>query len=74
MANKKIVKPTPAEKVAIMIRLKRQYPQMFKPGWMKIKKKKSKSFDTVRTKSISSRLRDAGISQKKIDQLRGKKK
>ncbi len=71
MAKKKIVKPTPAEKVVIMIRLKKMYPQMFKPGWMK---KKSKSFDTTRTKNISSRLRAAGISQKKIDQLRGKKK
>lgn len=70
MAKKKIVKPTPAEKVVIMIRLKRMYPQMFKPGYIK----KSKSFDTVRTRTISSRLRDAGISQKEIDRLRGKKK
>ena len=35
MPKKKIVKATPAEKVAIMIRLKRMYPQMFKPGWAK---------------------------------------
>lgn len=73
MAKKKIVKPTPAEKVVIMIRLKRKYPQMFKPGWTK-KSKKSKSFDTVRTKTISSQLRNAGMSQKTIDRLRGKKK
>lgn len=70
MAKKKVVKPTPAEKVAIMIRLKKKYPQMYKPGYTK----KSKSFDTVRTKSISSRLRDAGIDQKTIDRMRGKKK
>ena len=35
MANKKVAKPTAAEKVAIMIRLKRKYPQMFRPGWGK---------------------------------------
>ncbi len=71
MAKIKIEKPTPAQKVVIMIRLKKMYPQMFKPGWGK---KKSKSFDTVRTKTISSRLRDAGIDQKTIDRLKGKKK
>ena len=35
MANKKVVKPTAAEKVAIMIHLKRKYPQMYKPDWGK---------------------------------------
>ncbi len=37
----------------------------------KKKRKKTKSFETTRTKSVSARLRDAGISQKKIDRLRG---
>lgn len=74
MAKGKIVKPTAAEKVAIIIRLKKKYPQMYQPGWWgKKKPKKSKSLDTTRTKAISARLREAGVSQKEIDRLRGKK-
>ena len=32
---KKVVKPTAKEKIAVLIRLKAKYPQMFKPGWGK---------------------------------------
>ena len=38
------------------------------------KRKKTKSFDTARTKDASARLRQAGLSQMDIDRLRGKKK
>jgi hypothetical protein len=37
MARKKVVKPTAAEKKIIDRRLRRKYPQMFKPGWGKSK-------------------------------------
>ncbi len=37
--KKKVVKPTAAEKILILRRLKAKYPQMFKPGWGKKMKK-----------------------------------
>ena len=66
MARKKIVKPTPAEKALMVVRLKGKYPQMFKPGWGE--KLRSKT-----TSDITNRLRSAGIDQATIDRMRGKK-
>ncbi len=36
-------------------------------------KKAGKSTDTVRTTAVEKRLREAGVSEKRIKQLRGKK-
>lgn len=36
--------------------------------------KKKKSLTTTRTKQITSQLKQAGLSQKQIDKMRGKKK
>lgn len=41
---KKVVKPTVAEKAILVARLKKKYPQMFKPGWGKKLKSGLKSY------------------------------
>ena len=89
---KKIVKPTPTEQVIIDERLRKQYPQMYEPGWLKGTDKKlktgvktlrtkrvrkkvktKKEFKTVRTKQIEDQLGKAGLTEKEIASLRGKK-
>lgn len=76
---RKIVKPTPAEQVIIDRRLRRKYPQMYKSNWVtdlkkKVKKEKEKGgFKTTRTKQIEKDLRGAGLTEKEIALLRGKK-
>ena len=70
----KIIKPTRAEKKIIDKRLRKQYPQMFEKNWAKsLKKKVKKEFKTARTSDIENKLRRAGLSEKEIARLRGKK-
>lgn len=72
--KRKIVKPTTAQKKVINVELRKQYPQMFTKSWVSmLKGKVKKEFKTARTLQIESQLHKAGISDKRILQLRGKK-
>ena len=72
--KRKIVKPTSEEKVIIDRRLRKKYPQMYKSDWLPGSNKKTKDgVKTLRTKRIEQRLRNAGLTEKEIRKLRGKK-
>jgi len=74
------------EKVAVETRLHRKYPQMYKPGWGKVKKKSNwvqqlkkkvkgvlKPNKTVRHKTIRRGLERAGLTEKDIGKLQRKR-
>ncbi len=72
---KKTVKPTPSEQAIIDRRLRRKYPQMFKPNWTTdLKKKVGVEFKTKRTKQVEDELRKSGLTEADIKRLRSKKK
>ena len=64
----KFDKPSAGDKV--LLALLRAKGKVFGKG----KKKTNKPLTTARTSDISAQLRKAGVSQKKIDRMRGKKK
>jgi hypothetical protein len=70
--KKKVVKPTAAEKVIILQRLKKQYPQMFEPGWGKVAKKGLRGYAEA---SGKPHLRGArGSDRAELQKIFGKKK
>jgi len=87
MAKKKIVKPTIREQITISRRLREKYPPRKpekKEDWVsrlkgRVKavfakdKAKAAKARTIRTKATSDRLRKAGLTEKEIARLRGKK-
>jgi len=78
MAKKKLEKATPFQKMIIERRLRVKYPQMYKKSWVtdlkgRVKTQLKKDKATKRTKSVSGRLRGAGLTEKEIAKLRGKK-
>ena len=72
--KKKVVKPDAAMRQRINKALYKQYPQMFTQNWADmLKGKVKKEFKTQRTLQIEKGLKRAGIGEKRIRQLRGKK-
>ena len=72
----KTARPTAAERKIVDRRLQKKYGHKYKVSedWVpKLKKKVKKEFETARTKSITAQLREAGLTEKEIKRLRGKK-
>ncbi len=79
----KTARPTAAERKIVDRRLQKKYGHKYKVSedWVpKLKKKvkatlrkEKKKFETARTKSITAQLREAGLTDKEINRLRGKK-
>lgn len=73
--TKKIVKPTPAEQVIIDRRLRKKYPQMYEPGWLKGFPEKTKTgVKALRTGRVRKK-KEVEFKTKRTsqveDQLRG---
>jgi len=78
-----IVKSTPTEQAVINQRLRKQYPQMFEPGWgvaaktiakaIKKGRQQISPIKTQKTTSIENQLRQAGLSDAEIKRLQGRK-
>jgi len=64
MARKKIVKPTAAEQKKITVRLKRKYPQMYKPIGLSIREQRAfKNLSAADRKALEKMV---GLKLKKI--------
>ena len=72
MATQKIEKGTPEQRAEIQRRLRKKYPQMFTGSYPSAQQKQG--FGKKVLNAITSQLKRAGLTDKEIAKLRGKKK